>query len=70
MFGLNPKQVHAAGIILQQLAQNWRELVAGSEGFLTNEKRRSIFRQNVAWGEMVSNTRFDYVHSTEVNKQG
>lgn len=53
MFGLKPAQIDEGGKILQQLARDWRELVAGSEGFLTDEKRRSLFRHNVVWGEMV-----------------
>lgn len=53
MFGLKPAQVDRAGGILQQLARDWRELIAGSEGFLTDEKRRSLYRHNVVWGEMV-----------------
>ncbi|KAL5359538.1 hypothetical protein BJX96DRAFT_183823 [Aspergillus floccosus] len=53
MFGLKPPQVQEAGEILQQLARDWRELIAGSEGYLTDATRRGLFRQNVAWGEMV-----------------
>lgn len=53
MFGLNPTQVDNAGKILQQLARDWRELIAGSEGFLTDGKRRGLYRHNVVWGEMV-----------------
>lgn len=53
MFGLRPDQVQHAGYILQQLARDWRELVAGSEGYLTGEKYRGLFCHNVAWGEMV-----------------
>lgn len=53
MFGLKSSQVEEAGKILQQLARDWRELIAGSEGFLTDEKRRSLYRHNVVWGEMV-----------------
>jgi hypothetical protein len=53
MFGLKPAQIDDAGKILQQLARDWRELIAGSEGFLTDEKRRSLYRHNVVWGEMV-----------------
>lgn len=55
MFGLKPAQIDDAGKILQQLARDWRELLAGSEGFLTDEKRRSLYRHNVVWGEMVRN---------------
>lgn len=36
------------------LALEWRELVAGSEGFLTEEGRRGLWRRKTEWGEMVS----------------
>ncbi|KAB8079175.1 hypothetical protein BDV29DRAFT_165020 [Aspergillus leporis] len=52
MFGLNAGQIEEAGEILQQIARDWRELVAGSEGYLTDATRRGLFRQSVAWGEM------------------
>jgi hypothetical protein len=50
---LTQPQVREAGAILQELSHDWRELVAGSEGFLTGEDRRGLFRQDVVWGEMV-----------------
>jgi hypothetical protein len=53
MFGMKPPLVDEGGKILQQLAHEWRELIAGSEGFLTDKKRRSLFRHNVVWGEQV-----------------
>lgn len=53
MFGLKPPQVEEAGNILQRIARDWRELIAGSEGYLTDEQRRGLYRQRVAWGEMV-----------------
>ncbi|KAK2738755.1 hypothetical protein FQN57_006922 [Myotisia sp. PD_48] len=52
MFGLKPDQVAIAGRILEEVAQDWRELIAGSEGFLTGPLRRGLFRHNVVWGEM------------------
>jgi hypothetical protein len=52
-FGLTQPQVREAGQILHDLSHDWRELVAGSEGFLTSEDRRGLFRQDVVWGEMV-----------------
>ncbi|OJJ82084.1 thioesterase family protein [Aspergillus glaucus CBS 516.65] len=52
MFGLKPPQIQEAGDVLQQIARDWRELVSGSEGFLTNEIVRGLFQHNVAWGEM------------------
>jgi hypothetical protein len=54
MFGLKPHQVQEAGDIVRQIARDWRELIAGSEGYLTDATRRGLFRQRVAWGEMVS----------------
>ncbi|PYH91473.1 Thioesterase/thiol ester dehydrase-isomerase [Aspergillus ellipticus CBS 707.79] len=54
MFGLKPPQIQEAGEILQQIARDWRELIAGSEGYLTDETRRGLFQQSVAWGEMDS----------------
>ncbi|KAL2808368.1 thioesterase-like superfamily-domain-containing protein [Aspergillus granulosus] len=53
MFGLKPDQIEEAGEIVQQIARDWRELIAGSEGYLTDATRRGLFRQSVAWGEMV-----------------
>ncbi|KAL5340811.1 thioesterase-like superfamily-domain-containing protein [Aspergillus crustosus] len=52
MFGLKPYQIHEAGEIVQQIARDWRELIAGSEGYLTDATRRGLYRQSVAWGEM------------------
>lgn len=54
MFGLNDSQVARAGAILAEIARDWRELVAGSEGFLTGPDRRGLYRQEVVWGEMDS----------------
>ncbi|KAJ9647066.1 hypothetical protein H2199_002052 [Coniosporium tulheliwenetii] len=53
MFGLQPQQTQEAGKILRELSTDWRELLAGSEGFLTAEGRRGLFRQEVVWGDMV-----------------
>lgn len=53
MFGLKPAQVDEAGRILQRLARDWRELIAGSDGFLTHATRRALFQRDVVWGDMV-----------------
>lgn len=53
MFGLSPAQIDEGGKILSQVAKEWREMIAGSEGFLTDVKRRSLFRHGVVWGEQV-----------------
>jgi hypothetical protein len=55
-FGINDAQTAEAGAILQQTSNDWRELVAGSEGFLTSREYRGLFRQEVVWGEMVRST--------------
>ena len=57
LFGLKPDQTDVAGAVLKEIAQDWRELVAGSEGFLTTRQRRGLFRQEVVWGEMDSMVR-------------
>ncbi|KAI2056845.1 hypothetical protein LOZ43_003361 [Ophidiomyces ophidiicola] len=51
-YGLKPEQALVAGDISQQVARDWRELVAGGEGFLTCEKRQGLSKHNVVWGEM------------------
>ncbi|KAK5685912.1 hypothetical protein LTS10_002025 [Elasticomyces elasticus] len=51
-FGADEEQMWKAGLVLSEIARDWRELVAGSEGFLTDAKRRGIYRQEVVWGEM------------------
>jgi hypothetical protein len=53
MFGIDSAQTQEAGSILQEVARDWRELVAGSEGYLTGKEWRGLYRQEVVWGEMV-----------------
>ena len=53
LFGLNAAQVQEAGSILQEVVTGWRELVAGSEGFLTGKGRAGLEGHRVVWGEMV-----------------
>lgn len=53
-FGLTPPQIREAGLILRNISDDWHELVAGSEGFLTSWDRRQTFKHDVVWGEMVS----------------
>lgn len=36
------------------VARDWRELLAGSEGFLTGRGRAGYEGREVAWGEMVT----------------
>ncbi len=53
IFGLKPAQVGEAGAILRILAREWRELLAGTEGFLVGKHRAGLERHGVVWGEMV-----------------
>lgn len=39
MFGLTPRGLTTAAIVLRALATEWRALMAGSEGFLTGPGR-------------------------------
>ena len=56
--GTTPEESREAGEILTLLTKNWREYIAGPEGFLTGEKRRGLFRHNVVWGDMVYNASY------------
>jgi hypothetical protein len=53
MFGCSPQQISQASTVLRALATEWRELLAGSDGFLTGG-RRGLDRREIAWGEMDS----------------
>lgn len=50
-FGMPSPLVDEAGKILEELGQDWRELVAGSEGFLTDKRRAGLHRQSIVWGD-------------------
>lgn len=54
LFGLSPAQTHEAGSILQEVNSDWREIVAGSEGYLTGREWTGLKGREVVWGEMVS----------------
>jgi acyl-CoA thioesterase FadM len=51
---MSPEKVEEAGQILKVLGRDWRELVAGSEGFLTDPKRAGLHRHGIVWGEQDS----------------
>jgi len=53
MFGMKSEETEEAGAILEQISRDWRELVAGSEGFLIAEPWEGLYRQEVVWGDMV-----------------
>lgn len=52
-FGLRSAQADEAGSLLRVLVKDWRELLAGSEGFLVSKDRAGLERHQVVWGEMV-----------------
>lgn len=54
VFGLQPAQLNEAGDILRIVAGSWRELVAGSEGFLVGHRREGLERQVVVGDRIVS----------------
>ncbi|KAK1778637.1 thioesterase-like superfamily-domain-containing protein [Copromyces sp. CBS 386.78] len=72
IFGCSPSQIQHASLILKALATEWRELLAGSEGFLTGG-RRGLDGREVVWGEMdsfghVNNVNYyRYAESARVN---
>jgi hypothetical protein len=51
-FGLDARQTQKAADILRTLGRDWRGMVAGSEGFLSDKRRAGLIRHNVVWGEM------------------
>jgi hypothetical protein len=59
--GATAAETHEAGALLSDLAQNWRQYVAGAEGYLICSKRRGLYRHAVAWGEMVCRLRILWV---------
>ncbi|KAK3326221.1 thioesterase-like superfamily-domain-containing protein [Apodospora peruviana] len=72
IFGCSDRQVSQAADVLRAIAIEWKELLAGSEGFLTGG-RRGLDGQKVAWGEMdsfghVNNVNYyRYAESARVN---
>lgn len=53
IFGCSNQQISRASSVLRALAIEWKDLLAGSEGFLTGG-RRGLDSQKIAWGEMDS----------------
>lgn len=43
--------VKEAGQVLEVLARDWCDLVAGSEGFLTDKRRAGLTSQAIVWGQ-------------------
>ena len=49
---MNTGQTRTAAGVLKTLGEDWRELVAGREGFLVGRQRAGLLRHKVVWGEM------------------
>lgn len=49
-YGMNDNQVNQAGLLLAEVSRDWKELVAGSEGYLTSKKRAGITSTLIEWG--------------------
>ena len=65
VFGLNQEQIDEVGNIMKIVARDWRELFAGSEGFLTGRGRAGCEGREVVWGEMVR-----FVQACDHEKRG
>ncbi|KAF2758125.1 hypothetical protein EJ05DRAFT_500644 [Pseudovirgaria hyperparasitica] len=57
-FGINEAQTLRAGAILKELTTDWRDFLAGGEGFLTQKGRRGLWRHEIFWGH-VNNVKFN-----------
>lgn len=51
LFGLRAPQMEEAGRIMRIVARDWKELVAGREGFLVGWGKGGLERHKVVWGE-------------------
>lgn len=54
IFGMDKEQTKQAAAVCKILGEEWRDLVAGREGFLVDKKRAGLLRHKVVWGEMDS----------------
>lgn len=50
-FGVPAPLVDEASQVLQELGTDWRDLVAGSEGFVTDPLRAGLHRHAIYWGD-------------------
>lgn len=50
-FGMNEQQTTHAGLLLAEVARDWRALLAGSEGYLVDKRRAGITSVPINWGD-------------------
>jgi acyl-CoA thioesterase FadM len=53
-FGMPPSLVDEAGRVAAELGRSWRQIVAGSEGFVTDPQRAGLHRHSLVWGDQDS----------------
>ncbi|KAI5816486.1 thioesterase-like superfamily-domain-containing protein [Pyronema omphalodes] len=63
--GATVEEQKQAAVILKDLAENWRDYVAGAEGFLVGPTRRGLYRHAVAWGDMAHVNNVTYTRWAE-----
>ncbi len=68
IFGCDNAQVSRTAAVLRALALEWKDLLAGSEGFLTGG-RRGLDGQKVAWGEMDSFVSASGIQSGDLRRE-
>ena len=50
-FGMNEQQIAKAGLLLAEVAKDWKALLAGSEGYLVDKRRAGISSVPINWGD-------------------
>jgi acyl-CoA thioesterase FadM len=53
-FGTPESLMNEASALAGELGHSWREIVAGSEGFVTDPQRAGLHRQPIVWGDQDS----------------
>lgn len=54
MFGMRAPLIDEAGKVAAELGRDWREIVAGSEGYVTDSQRAGLHRHSLVWGDQDS----------------
>ncbi|KAH0542559.1 hypothetical protein FGG08_003064 [Glutinoglossum americanum] len=65
-FGLSQAQVEEAGNIMREVTNDWRELTAGPEGFLTGPDRR-VHVNNVVYNRYAESARVKWLHNFAIH---
>jgi hypothetical protein len=65
--GVPDDQVPRVAQVVKRISDDWRDLLVGTEGFLTKESRRGLSGRGVEWGEMVNNPEMNPFWKTTSN---